>query len=334
MQLDQLRRREFITLLVGASILPYSVWAQQTDPRVADLVRAGKVRVALFLPLYAKDPVTGELRGNLDGVFLIEIIHALAARLGVETQLVGYPTPPEAMNAIKAGACDVGFFGIDPVRAAEVDFSPPLVQEDYTYLMPAGSSIHSIADSDRPGIRIAVVRNHASTAALSRVLKHAELVYAETPDTTLELLRTGQAAAMASARPLLLLYSDQMRGSRVLEDRYGALILAMVVRKDQPGRLAYISEFVEEAKASGLVKRAVGPPACVEWKLPRCGRQRGDRIDDRASAAYGALSRRPNVRSARFHGKRISAEIAECSRICCAEHRACADRQLIARRGA
>jgi polar amino acid transport system substrate-binding protein len=257
MLFDQLKRREFIALLGSAMASSHSVWAQQADTRVADLVRAGKIRVALFLPLYAKDPVTGELRGNLDGVFLIEIIHALAARLGVETQLVGYPTPPEAMNAIKAGGCDVGFFGIDPVRAAEADFSPPLVQEDYTYLVPAGSSIQSIADSDRPGVRIAVVRNHASTAALSRVLKHAELVYAETPETTLELLRTGQADAMASARPLLLLYSDRVRDSRVLEDHYGALILAMAVRKGQPDRLAYMSEFVEEAKASGLVKRAV-----------------------------------------------------------------------------
>jgi polar amino acid transport system substrate-binding protein len=252
-----MNRREFIMLLGSAAVSPQSVWAQQADSRVADLVRAGKIRVALFLPLYAKDPATGELRGNLDGVFLIEIIHALAARLGVETLLVGYPTPPEAMNAIKAGACDVGFFGIDPVRAAEVDFSPPLVQEDYTYLLPASSSIHGIADLDRSEVRIAVVRNHASTAALSRVLKHADLVYAETPDTTLELLRTKQADAMASARPLLLLYSDQMRGSRVLEDRYGALILAIAVRKNQPGRVAYISEFVEEAKATGLVKRAI-----------------------------------------------------------------------------
>jgi hypothetical protein len=115
----KMKRREFIAALGGATVSSHSVWAQQADSRVADLVRAGKIRVALFLPLYAKDPVTGELRGNLDGVFLIEIIRALAARLGVETQVVGYPTPPEAMNAIKAGACDVGFFGIDPVRAAE-----------------------------------------------------------------------------------------------------------------------------------------------------------------------------------------------------------------------
>ena len=31
----------------------------------------------------------------------------------------------------------------------------------------------------------------------------------------------------------------------------------MAVRKEQPGLLAYISGFVEEAKAAGLVKRAV-----------------------------------------------------------------------------
>src|SRR5262249_35438029 len=70
----------------------------------------------------------------------------------------------------------------------------------------AGSLIHSIADSDRPGIRIAVVRNHASTAALSRVLKHAELVYAETPDTTLELLRSQAGRCNGISPSLLLLF--------------------------------------------------------------------------------------------------------------------------------
>jgi hypothetical protein len=47
--------------------------------RIADLVRAGKVRVALFLPQYAKNPVTGERRV---AVHLMETARALARRLG------------------------------------------------------------------------------------------------------------------------------------------------------------------------------------------------------------------------------------------------------------
>ena len=227
---------------------------QAADPRVADLVRAGKLRVALFLPQYTKDPVTGELRGN---VVYMEIARALAAHLGIEVQLVGYPTPPTVEECLKAGACDVAFMGINPSRAAEVGFTPPLVLSPFTYLVPAGSSIRSVADADRPGVRIAVVRNHESTLALSRILKQAKLVYAETPDPTFDLLRTGHADAMASPRRGLLEYSTRLPGSRVLEDHYGANLLAMAVPKHQAGRLAYFSEFVEEAKASGLVQRAI-----------------------------------------------------------------------------
>jgi ABC-type amino acid transport substrate-binding protein len=55
--------------------------AQQTpDPRVADLVRTGVLRVALQInPVIAtKDPVTGELRG-----VAVDLTRELAARLGV-----------------------------------------------------------------------------------------------------------------------------------------------------------------------------------------------------------------------------------------------------------
>jgi polar amino acid transport system substrate-binding protein len=228
------------------------------DPRVADLVQAGKLRVGLHLAQYAKDPVTGELRGIGPGVLLIEIVRELSTRLGVELMLVGHPTPSKVVECLKAGACDVGFVGIDPSRAAEVDFSPPISQFDFTYLVPAGSPIHSVADVDRPGVRIAVVRGHASTLALRPILKHAELVDAEIPDAAIDLVRTGRADALAAPRPGLLEYSTKLPGSRVLEDRYGvSLGSAMVVQKGQAGRLAYISEFIEEAKASGFVQRAI-----------------------------------------------------------------------------
>jgi polar amino acid transport system substrate-binding protein len=92
---------------------------------------------------------------------------------------------------------------------------------------------------------------------LSRIFKNAQLVYAATPDPTFELLRTGQADAFASIRAVLLAYSSRLPGSRVLDDRYGANLLGMVVSKGQGARLAYISEFIEQAKASGLVQQAI-----------------------------------------------------------------------------
>jgi polar amino acid transport system substrate-binding protein len=128
---------------------------------------------------------------------------------------------------------------------------------EYTFLVPAGSSIQRIADADRPGVRIAVVRDHASTLTLSRMVKHAELTYAATPDPTFELLRTGQADAFASVRPVLLAYAAKLPGSRVLEDHYGANLVGIVVPKGRTERLAYISEFIEQPKASGLVRQAI-----------------------------------------------------------------------------
>ena len=74
---------------------------------------------------------------------------------------------------------------------------------------------------------------------------------------TFELLRTGHADAFASIRPVLLAYSSRLPGSRVLEDHYGANLLGMVVPKGQTGRLAYIGEFIEQAKDSGLVQQAI-----------------------------------------------------------------------------
>jgi polar amino acid transport system substrate-binding protein len=243
-------------MALGIALLSGSAVSQQvSDPRIADLVQAGKIRVALHLAQYTKDQVTGELRGLGSGTVSVQIAHALAARLGVEVQLVGYPTPPAVEECLRVGACDVGFLGIE--RAAEVGVSPPFLQVDYTYLVPAGSTIRRIADADQPGVRIAVVRNHLSTLALSRILKHVKPISAEIPDAAFDLLRTGQVDAFASTRSVLLAYSTKLPDLRVLEDRYGANLLAMAVAKDQAGRLAYISEFIEEAKASGLVQRAI-----------------------------------------------------------------------------
>jgi polar amino acid transport system substrate-binding protein len=250
---------QFVSAIVAES-------QQVSDSRVADLVRAGKIRVGVHSVMYTKDPQTDETKAASVGIILLDIARALGTRMGIEFVLVGHPTIPEMLTCLTTGACDMGFMGPDPSRTG-VEFSPPLLQLDYTFLVPAASSIQRIADVDRPGVRIAAVSDHASTLTLSRILRHAQLVYAATPDPTFELLRSGQADAFASVRGVLLAYSAKLPGSRVLDEYYGANLLGMVVPKGQAARLAYISEFIEQAKASGLVQQAIERAGLPGYKV-------------------------------------------------------------------
>ena len=87
--------------------------------------------------------------------------------------------------------------------------APIYAQVDFTYLVPAGSSIRSVADADRPGVRIAVVRNHAIDLALSRILKQAELVRAEIPDGHFRPAAYRTCGCIRSSPPGALAYSSQ-----------------------------------------------------------------------------------------------------------------------------
>jgi polar amino acid transport system substrate-binding protein len=228
---------------------------QAPDPRIADLVRAGKLRigVGVVAPHWAvKDPQSGELRG-----VAVEIARALASRLGIELVAVEYPSPPAVLDGLKSDAWDVGFLAIDPSRATLVDFSPPYLQIDATYLVPDGSAIRNAADADQRGVRIAVTRKSVEEIVLSRLIKQGELRSVDTISAGFDLLRAGNADVLAAPRPALLPLSARLPGARVLEDRFHAAFGAMAVPKGRSERLTYITEFIEQAKASGLVQRAI-----------------------------------------------------------------------------
>src|SRR5262245_44112504 len=228
---------------------------QAPDPRVADLVQAGKLRVAVGLgtpALAIKNSTTGELRGPT-----MELGRALAARIGVVFAPVEYVRPGTILDGLQTNAWDVAFLVIDPVRAEKADFSHPYMQSDFTYLVAEGSPIRSVGDVDQPGVRIAVPRGDASDLRLTPALKHAELVRTESLDAASELLRSGQAHARASPRVVLLAESARLPGSRVLDDRFAVVSYGALVPKGHAGRLAYINQFIADAKVSGLVARAI-----------------------------------------------------------------------------
>ena len=227
----------------------------QADPRVAALAAAGAVRLALFLPQYAEDPAG--IRGIGTGFIAIEIVGALAARLGVATRVIKFPTPGDAVAGLQDGACDVAFLGIEPSRVAVVDFSPALFQFDYSLLMSPSSPIGSLEDADQAGRRIGLVDGHASALALRRIVKQAELIGVELPESAFNLLRDRKVDALAFPRDQLIAFAKRLPGARVLAKGYGVNRVGMAVAKGSAGLLSYLSGFAAEAKTNGLVQRAI-----------------------------------------------------------------------------
>ena len=252
-----MNRRNAIAIGAGILISPFALSGARStpaDPRVADLVKTGKIRAGLAqAPIMAtNDPATGELRG-----VAVDLSRELAARIGVELVQVLYPRPGAIMAGLKSNAWDVAFLGIDPARAAEADFSPAYMEVDLKYLVSPNSSIRTLTDADKAGTRIAVPRGDLVDILLSEKLKRAELIRADTVVGAFELLKAGKADVCASPLPNLLQYSAQLPGSRILEESFGVNRVGMVVPKGQTAHLAYFSDFIEAAKSSGFVQRAI-----------------------------------------------------------------------------
>src|SRR5262245_47776042 len=86
----------FTVAVVSAS----AAHAQQSaDPRVADLVQSGKLRVALGLgspALAMKDASTGEVRGPA-----LDLAQALAKKIGVQLEPVENSRPGDILPGVK-----------------------------------------------------------------------------------------------------------------------------------------------------------------------------------------------------------------------------------------
>jgi len=169
-----------------------------------------------------------------------------------------YPSVGALLDSGKSGAWDVAFVGFSPERAKEWDFSALHVEVEFGYLIPGGSSISTMADVDRPAIRVAVQERSGPDIFFSRTLKNAVVIRAPSNPGALELLRSGRADVMGSIKPILFELSNQLPGSRVLDGRPGTDPHAMAMPKGRGDLgVAYARQFIEDAKRYGLVKAAI-----------------------------------------------------------------------------
>jgi polar amino acid transport system substrate-binding protein len=219
------------------------------------LAPTGKLRVALQQGNalnVTKDAVSGEMKG-----LGFDLGKELARRIGVPFEPVLYPSIGSILDSGRAGGWDVAHFGFSPERAKEFDFAPVHLQVEFGYLVGSGSAISTMADVDRPGVRVAVQEKSGPEAFFARTLKNATLVRAPSNAGALEALKSGNAEAMGSIKPILFDLSNQAPGSRVLDGRPGIDPHALAMPKGRDRAVLYLRQFMDEAKSQGQVKAAI-----------------------------------------------------------------------------
>ena len=180
-----------------------------------------------------------------------DMARELARRLDVAVTFLNFESPGKMADAVKTW--DVAFLGAEPARANEIDFTPAYVEIEATYLVPAGSPLKTIADVDKPGVRISVSGRSAYDLYLSRALKHAELVRSEGLDASYDHFVADKLDALAGLRPRLVLDVQRIPGAKILDGRFTAIQQAVATPKGRPAGAQYLRDFVAEVKASGFV---------------------------------------------------------------------------------
>jgi len=232
--------------------------AQALDPVLEQLVPTGELRVGVAAGLtpgtgnVAIDPTNGRPQG-----IGAELGAALARRLGVEVEWITYLNSGDLTDAGAMGAWDVAFMPVDEKRKQKVDFGAAHIVLESTWMVGPGSPIQTLANVDVPGTRVVGVENTASARAAQRYLKNVTVGLVKSTDEGFELLRTSKVDVTGGSRESLVVLSRLLPGSRVLDGTFFNSYVAVAVAKDRPAALAYATAFVEEAKASGLVRRAL-----------------------------------------------------------------------------
>jgi len=250
-------------IAAGIALLTGLVVAVAAEDIPAGIAPTGSLRVAIAVGPAAstfwatRDLASGQARG-----VTVELAKAAAAKLRVPLKLVEYQNSGEIAAA--KDEWDISFMPADAEREKFVDQGPPYVVYESTYLVRAGSDIKTIADVDRPGIRVGAIEGTATSRTVTRSLKRASLATFPKPEAAAELLGKGQLDALAMGTDALKDLAKGLPGTRVLDEPVQSTGVVIAVPKNRPAARDWAARFVEEAKQDGTVRRAFDSAGFVD----------------------------------------------------------------------
>lgn len=221
---------------------------------VADLAPTGKLRAVINYgnPILAKKGDDGQPTG-----VSVDLARELARRLGVEAELVTVTSAGKSVETLAEGRVDVGFFAIDPARAATTAYTGPYVQIEGAYLVRDASPLRANEEVDREGVRVAVGNRSAYDLYLARNLKRAKIERAPTSPAVVDYFLANNLDVAAGVKQQLEMDAKRLGGLRLLPGRFMVINQAMGMARGKQAGADYLAAFVEEMKASGFVAEAL-----------------------------------------------------------------------------
>ena len=196
---------------------------------------------------------------------------ALADRLGLSSVLLPHQGSGEIQNSAAENKWDVAFLPVDAERKKFVDFGNAYHLLQSTFLVAPASSIRSVADANAKGIAIGGVANTATFRAAIKATPDATHVEFAKVAAAVQAMLESHIQAIALSRESLLGLLDKIPGARILDDAFLNSSTAVCVPKGRPAALAVVSAFIEEAKASGLVRRALDEMGLTSSQIAPAG---------------------------------------------------------------
>ena len=253
--MSALHRARRVLLLAAIAVLAACATAPTAAPAVRQaLAPTGTLRIGVY-PGSPTSMVRGAGSDEMRGLS-VELGRELARRLGVPSEVIVFQRVAEVVEALKGGRADFTITNATPARAQDVDFTPPLVALELGYLALPGSPVQSLADVDRPGMRIGVTQGSTSQGVLTRELKQARVVPAPSLQAAGDMLQRREVDAFATNKAILHELADGVSGARVLEGRWGLEHLAIAVPKGREAAAGYLRDFAGAVRKQGLVSSA------------------------------------------------------------------------------
>ena len=223
-------------------------------------------------PSAIKDPATGKLSG-----IYIDAITLVAQQMKVEPVFIetGWATFPAGLNS---GEFDVSVAGTFATigRSAAVDFTIPVNYLGYSAVVKASDNrFKTLADMDKPGIKIALVQGAAGHEFAKEYFKKAELVTLATSNLTAPFIEVSAGRADVGIEDAWSTHRYAKIHPEVKDlfanNPYNLLPIAWAVKRGNTELLTFMNTAIRYLQSTGRMERmseAYGPSGRYKEVIP------------------------------------------------------------------